>query len=486
MNIANTLLRLPECLEDRGNSRTLWGCLAVGLTLALLWTAGLMALLSGAGGSDVSMPVYLGMGGTWLVMAFSVIIAIWRFETPVVTKQQLLKQHETELAKQQAECVERVETERRKAEELEHLLAERSAADRQAADDHLEHLANTLLSIQKRIFISKRVLSVVIGQLKHSTSSIETATVEVVGQLTELVSGMDHSITANNELMLRIRRRLVQHIAADAKGKKEDFAFIRDRYMDTIKKVVGELGLIVEGKAEYAAKLDKMQLILEAVLPFSDDIAYIADQTNLLALNAAIEAARAGEHGRGFSVVADEVRKLAQKSSMSAVSIREGLERAHTFIKESTLTVKEAIQVENAYVNSTSALLEGLFVSLLDISSEMERIMGASLGEASSIRDRIGAMIFSLQFEDVIKQIVGHAVKALQDIQEDFEGMKSREAIESELLGLGLKEEILSRLSSLYTMESERSLARSILDAKSRRQPLKVEKQAASDDVTFF
>ncbi|AGW14942.1 methyl-accepting chemotaxis protein [Megalodesulfovibrio gigas] len=454
--------------------------LAAGVLLGLVWLAACQlffpaqALLAGAGA--LLLPL-LGLVG-----------AVFFFKEPT-SRAHLLQEHAQELDAMRQAWQARLDESQARAAAHEAQAQHKAAAVREA-EEHLESLADTVMSLQRRIHISDEILAVVVGQLQHSTGSIETATVEVIGSLNQLVASMDGSISANNQLLGLIRQRLAQHIADT--GTSRNFEYLRARYMETIKSVVAELAVIVEGKAEYAQKLDHMQGILEEVLPFSEDVSYIADQTNLLALNAAIEAARAGEAGRGFAVVADEVRKLAQKSADSAVNIRQGLGRAHRFISDATMSVKEAIEVENVYVSSTSALMEGLFVSLLEISTEMEGIMDAFIGETSQNSERIKSMIFNLQFEDIIKQVVGHAIEALHEIRQEFAAVQSKSDLESELLRLGLREEILERLSSLYTMETERALAHSILGTATAKATNTAAVTAAAsseergEDVTFF
>lgn len=484
MRMVHKVLALAAYLEEAANGRLLLHGLAVGAVLASAWVAALAGDMSWLPATGPWRPA-AGLAGLWLALALPAGIAIWRMAPPE-TRRRLEERHRQELDELREEAVRLVEARQHEADLRVFGLEERAEAERRRVDGRLEHLADTLLSLQQRIVISKKLLAVVMGQLDHSTGRIEDAAVSVIDQLNEIMAGMERSVSGNNALMDKLRSQLALHIASDGTDGPADFARIRARYMETIKKVLGELGLIVEGKAEYAGKLDNMQKILAKVLPLSDDIAYIADQTNLLALNAAIEAARAGEHGRGFAVVADEVRKLAQKSATAAVSIRESLEGAHNYIRESTLSVKEAIEVENVYVSSTSALMEGLFVSLLDIASAMERVMGESIGETASIRDRIATMVFSLQFEDIIKQVLGHAIRTLREMHADFGLVESREAIESELLDLGLREEILTRLSSLYTMESEREIAASAFGEAADRSDSGGASRADADDVTFF
>jgi methyl-accepting chemotaxis protein len=156
---------------------------------------------------------------------------------------------------------------------------------------------------------------------------------------------------------------------------------------------------------------EKMEMVTQKVseiLSVLVDIDGIAKQTNLLALNAAIEAARAGEYGRGFAVVADEVRKLSSRSEQFSQQIR-----------ITVSGVKEAIGAAQGSINNMSALDMAFIVSsknkvedALDRAQKVDDMSGIieQQGEISKEIDQVvGRAISSLQFQDMVGQLLQHS-----------------------------------------------------------------------------
>jgi methyl-accepting chemotaxis protein len=141
----------------------------------------------------------------------------------------------------------------------------------------------------------------------------------------------------------------------------------------------------------------------------------IADKTNLLALNAAIEAARAGEAGRGFAVVADEVRSLAMHS-------RDFNEQIWRQVETTKSTIADARQIifDMAGKDMNVYLTAKLRVErMLDDMAKLDEQMENNVAKVSEINrevvDSVGVAVRSLQFEDILRQLMGYTEGNLRD-----------------------------------------------------------------------
>lgn len=139
------------------------------------------------------------------------------------------------------------------------------------------------------------------------------------------------------------------------------------------------------------------------------EIEGIAKQTNLLALNAAIEAARAGEAGRGFAVVADEVRDLSGRTNHFSQQIRDSLGKMQTTIEATEKAINQMAAQDMTFALTSKSDVELAMVGI----TEMNRRTEGSVAELNTIADQVekslNQAIMSLQFQDMVTQLLGHA-----------------------------------------------------------------------------
>ena len=282
--------------------------------------------------------------------------------------------------------------------------------------------------VQRALAAMQDSLNRVVGEVRHSADSIQTASSEIatgnldLSQRTELTaSNLQHTASSMSQLTGTVRQSAES--AATANQLASSAASVAQRGGDVVNQVVKTMD-------EINASSKKISDIIGTI----DGIAF---QTNILALNAAVEAARAGEQGRGFAVVASEVRSLAQRSAEAAKEIKsligssvDKVETGARLVQDAGTTMTEIVASVGKVTDiigeiraSTVAQSEGIdsvntAVGQLDqMTQQNAALVEESAAAAESLRDQAGKLAglvsgFKLQGQTVSKTAGRAAVQA--------------------------------------------------------------------------
>ncbi len=246
---------------------------------------------------------------------------------------------------------------------------------------------------------------------------------------------------------------------------------------ETLRMLVGSIVNNSMAGVELIEKMEAVSDQVKGILEVLGEIDAISKQTNLLALNAAIEAARAGESGRGFAVVADEVRKLSARAAHFSNQIRTNIRQVHEAIGETEGFISKMASTDMQFALESKARLDNTLLHVQKANQKMADVIVKQDEISGKVNQVVGAAVTSLQFQDIVGQLLGHSrlrLDTMQDAWQRIEDMAKREQ------GGG-------RLSVGEVEQVGREIAESFAHAEqvSARNPVRQDKMESSDIELF-
>ena len=253
-------------------------------------------------------------------------------------------------------------------------------------------------------------------QLQKELTVIHSDIDQVNGIIRDAIGTLNSSFTNLNDHSQN-QNSMINSILGDMKndgssdtsdGQRVGYEEFAQETKGVLQYLIDQVVSISHESMSMANNMDDVVSEMDQVVALLADVKSIADQTNLLALNAAIEAARAGEAGRGFSVVADEVRKLSQHSNRFGDEIRVVVGSAQTHIEQAQGAICRMASKDMNVAIESKVRVESMLNQVSSLNNSVEERIGSINGIVEEIDQNVFAAVRSLQFEDIVTQLIDH------------------------------------------------------------------------------
>ncbi|MEO8808957.1 MAG: methyl-accepting chemotaxis protein [Rhodanobacter sp.] len=256
------------------------------------------------------------------------------------------------------------------------------------------------------------VRGVLVDELGHASRELHQGLELLRDAVSELGGGFD-GLSSKTALQQSL---LAQMIEVQRGGVSiQDFAA---RTGDLLEHFVGVIVRMSRESLRIVYRIDGMAQEMDAVFGLLRNVNTIAEETNLLALNATIEAARAGESGRGFAVVAGEIRNLASHSNQFNDQIGSHVERARGAMEQLRGLVGALASQDLNVALSAKGGIDAMMAHVTQSDARTSAVADQVVEINRGLGNDVSTTIRSLQFEDILSQLITQTRSRLVELQE--------------------------------------------------------------------
>lgn len=325
---------------------------------------------------------------------------------------------------------------------------------------------------------SHRDVQTQLDELRGEVAKIENFIKEAIVKLGNSFKGLESAVRQEDGMI----RGLLDNMSDAASSKKGDegkisFQKFSDEIVMLLNSFVENILDVSKNSMDLVGKLDRMSEHVNAVSATLNDIKEITEKTNLLALNAAIEAARAGEAGRGFAVVADEVRTLSTRTNGFSDHIRSLIEDTQEAMKDALKIITLLASKDMNVALSSKQRVDDMLRDVTNINKEVGVKLGEVNGITGNISGLVGNAVTSLQFEDMVSQVISHVDNRINELSNYVSTMQGLRVLSIEDYEQSHVDALLK--NNIHTMENAKN--RLLADHKAVAQ-----KNLSVGDVEMF